>query len=334
METVILIGSIIGIVNSFILIIYALTTRKGSKTTNYIFAFLVFMLTIRISKSIVVTFSYDLHDFLITLGLAGFLAIGPSFYLLSESIIRNKFKLTIRHLVHLIPSILLIALWVFIDDLRSSWNYWHLFYRFILLHYMIYITITVFNVNLSDFNRKDLIKQLNIVGYFLMAIWFLYLLNDVSGFPYISGAVLYSIIVYFSLVIIINKGFIINNTSPKYKKTGLKNDERNRILDELKRLLFEEHIYRSNTISLGSLSKRINTSTHALSQVINENYNLTFFELISERRIDEAKHLLSENKSAKVSEIAFEVGYNSLSAFNTAFKKSTGLTPTKFRNEK
>ena len=228
MEIVLLIGSIIGIVNSFILIIYALTTKKGQKTTNYIFAFLILMLTIRISKSIVVSFSLELHDFLITIGLAGFLAIGPSYYLLAQSIVKEKFKVSIKHITHLIPAILLIALWFLIDDLRSSWDYWHLFYRLILLQYMIYMTVTVFNINLSDFNRKDLINQLNIVGYFLAAIWFLYLLNDVSGFPYISGAILYSIIIYFSLVIIINKGFIINGSNPKYKNTGLKEEEKSR----------------------------------------------------------------------------------------------------------
>jgi AraC-like DNA-binding protein len=333
LETIILIGSIIGIVNSFILIIYALTTKKGQKITNYIFAFLILMLTIRISKSIVVSFSYDLHDFLITIGLAGFLAIGPAYYLLFESIIREKFKITIKHLTHLAPALLLIALWFLIDDLRAEWDYWHLFYRLILLQYMIYMTITTFNVNLSGFNRKDLINQINILGYFLAAIWFLYLLNDVSGFPYISGAILYSIVIYFSLVIIINKGFIINNSNPKYKNTGLKEDEKNRILREFKNLIFEEKTYRSNTISLGLLSKKINTSTHALSQAINENFDKTFFELIAEARISEAKLLLKQNKNTKVSDIAFEIGYNSLSAFNTAFKKSTGLTPTKFRNE-
>jgi len=291
------------------------------------------MLTIRISKSIVISFSYDLHEFLITLGLASFLAISPAFYLLSESIIYGNFKLKLKHIVHLIPAFILLVLWFLISDLRSSWDYWHLFYRLILLQYMIYLTVTVFKINLSDFNRKDLIKQLNIVGYFLAAIWFLYLLNDVSGFPYISGAILYSIIIYFSLFIIINKGFIINDTNPKYKNTGLKSDERDRIMNELKKILLEDKIYKSNTISIKSLSKQLNTGIHALSQTINENYNKTFFELISEKRIDEAKQILKENKTVKVSDVAFDVGYNSLSAFNTAFKKQTGLTPTKYRNE-
>jgi YesN/AraC family two-component response regulator len=166
-----------------------------------------------------------------------------------------------------------------------------------------------------------------------MVIWFAYLLNEVSGFPYISGAILYSVLIYFSLIIIINKGYIINLSNPKYQKTGLKTDEGQRILEELKQLLSDQAVYKDNTISLAKLAKQINTTTHALSQVINENFKKTFFELIGHFRIEEAKKLLLLEKEAKVSEIAFEVGYNSLSAFNTAFKKSTGLTPTNFRNE-
>ena len=55
--------------------------------------------------------------------------------------------------------------------------------------------------------------------------------------------------------------------------------------------------------------------------------------LIGKYRVDEAKILLANDKTVKISDVAYEVGYNSLSAFNTAFKKATGLTPSKFRNE-
>jgi AraC-like DNA-binding protein len=95
-----------------------------------------------------------------------------------------------------------------------------------------------------------------------------------------------------------------------------------------------ERIYRDNTLALTKLAKRLKTNTHALSQVINENKQQSFFELIRFYRIEEAKLLLSNSPNLKISEIAFEVGYNSLSAFNTVFKKDTGMTPTKYRNEK
>ena len=90
------------------------------------------------------------------------------------------------------------------------------------------------------------------------------------------------------------------------------------------RQLLQNLVYKNNTISLAKLAKQINSSILALSQVINENFQLTFFELIGKYRIEEAQKLLKEEPETKISDIAFEVGYNSLSAFNAAFKKSTG----------
>nr|WP_319270905.1 helix-turn-helix domain-containing protein [uncultured Draconibacterium sp.] len=113
----------------------------------------------------------------------------------------------------------------------------------------------------------------------------------------------------------------------------MKSDENKRIFSELKLLLNQNSVYRDNTVSLSKLAKQINTSTHALSQVINENFQLTFFELIGQYRIEEAKSKLKTEPETKISDIAFEVGYNSLSAFNSAFKKMTGLTPSKYRDE-
>jgi len=333
METIILIGSIIGIVNSFILITYSLLSKKGDRKSNLIFAFFILMLTLRISKSILLTFNDGLHDFLLTIGLSGFMAIGPAFYYFNESVIDSKFEFKWKQLIHLLPAFVFTFMWVFLDAIRNDANSWHIFYRTILLQYIFYLTIAVYKTNFGNIDNINVRKQLNVISAFLMAIWFAYLLNEVSGFPYISGAILYSVLIYFSLIIIINKGYIINTTTLKYQKTGLKWDENKRIYNELKQLLEGQAVYQDNTISLSKLAKQIHTSSHALSQVINENFKQTFFELIGHYRIEEAKRLLLSEPQTKVSDIAFEVGYNSLSAFNSAFKKSTGLTPSKFRNE-
>ncbi len=333
METIILIGSIVGIVNSFILVTYSLISKKGNRTSNLIFAFFILMLTLRISKSILLTFSDGLHDFLLTIGLSGFMAIGPAFFFFTKSVINPKYRFEWKQLIHLLPAIIFTFMWVLLDSIRNDGNTWHIFYRSILLQYIIYTTIAIYRINFGVLDNQNVRKQLNIIALFLLAIWFAYLLNEVAGFPYISGAILYSVLIYFSLIIIINKGYIINTTNAKYQKTGLKPEENKRIFNDLKHTITREKAFSDNTISLAKLAKKLNTTTHALSQVINENFQLTFFELIGYYRIEEAKQLLKSNTEIKVSEIAFEVGYNSLSAFNTAFKKATGLTPTKFRNE-
>ncbi|KAA3637886.1 MAG: AraC family transcriptional regulator [Bacteroidetes bacterium] len=334
MQTALFIGSVIGILNSFILIIFALVSKKGNRLVNRLFALFVFVLTLRISKSILLTFSDGLHDLLLTLGLSGFLAIGPTFYLLSEAAMDPRFTWKWKQVIHFLPAIIFTFLWIFLDQIRNDRVIWHLFYRTIMLQYMIYVTLAIFRIKNRSGERTQLKNRLNLMAVFLLAIWLAYFLNEVAGFPYIAGAVLYSVLIYFSLIIILNKGYIINSSAPKYEKTGLDVDENKRLLSALDFLMEQEHIYRDNTLSLTKLAKRLKTNTHALSQVINENKQKTFFELIGFYRIEEAKILLQQQKQLKISDIAFDVGYNSLSAFNSAFKKNTGHTPSQYRNGK
>ncbi|GBD86798.1 hypothetical protein BMS3Abin03_00722 [bacterium BMS3Abin03] len=75
MHDILLILSALCFLNSFILIIYSLSTKRGKKITNILFAGLVFALTIRVWKSILLTFSENLHDFILNFGLSGFIAV-------------------------------------------------------------------------------------------------------------------------------------------------------------------------------------------------------------------------------------------------------------------
>lgn len=193
METIILIGSIIGIVNSFILVTYSLISKKGNRKSNLLFAFFILMLTLRISKSILLTFSDGLHDFLLTIGLSGFMAIGPAYYFFVESVLNSKYKFEWKQLIHLLPAIVFTFMWVLLDSIRTDEGTWHIFYRTILLQYIIYLTIAIYNTNFKEFDNAKVCRQLNVISIFLLGIWFAYLLNEVSGFPYISGAVLYSV---------------------------------------------------------------------------------------------------------------------------------------------
>jgi AraC-like DNA-binding protein len=57
---------------------------------------------------------------------------------------------------------------------------------------------------------------------------------------------------------------------------------------------------------------------------------MTFTEYLSLVRIAKAKKLLA-NPQARVSEIAFEAGFASLTHFNRMFKRITGQSPSEFR---
>ena len=95
----------------------------------------------------------------------------------------------------------------------------------------------------------------------------------------------------------------------------------------------EQKPYLKSSFSLPDLAQQLGVSVHALSQALNHGLGKSFFELVAGYRVEEAKRLLIEQPNIKVEEIAEQVGYNSKSSFNTAFKKFTGSTPSAFREK-
>ena len=329
----ILIGSFIGIVNSLLLIVYSLTTSKGNRVSNYLFAFLIFTLTLRVSKSIILTYSDGIHDFLLTIGLSGFLAIGPAFYLYTKSVVSKTFKLSRVEVFHLLPAIIFTFLWVKLHFIRTNADVWHIFYRTILLQYIIYITLAASSILSIRNAHPKVFRDLSVIAWFLLAIWLSYVLNEVAGIPYISGAILYSLLIYFSIIILINKGYLIDFSAPKYAKSGIDKDTSSALAIKLKSLLNDESVITDSQLSMKKLARLLNVSNHAASQVLNETTGSSFFEVIRSKRIELAGRLLTEQMDVPVSQIAYSVGYNSLSAFNTAFKKKMHVTPTQYRKQ-
>ena len=79
----------------------------------------------------------------------------------------------------------------------------------------------------------------------------------------------------------------------------------------------------------------MNIKTKDLSILINHNLNQHFFDFVNGYRIRKAMEILQNPKKSELTilEILYEVGFNSKSSFNTAFKKHTGITPTEFRKK-
>lgn len=114
-------------------------------------------------------------------------------------------------------------------------------------------------------------------------------------------------------------------------KSGTTNSE---VLAKLKTMMAEHKPFLSTDFSLPDLAQRLGTTVHLLSQTINEGLGKSFFEMVAEYRVDEAKKLLRDQPNIKIEEIAEQVGYNSKSSFNTVFKKLTGTTPSEYRTGK
>jgi len=119
----------------------------------------------------------------------------------------------------------------------------------------------------------------------------------------------------------------------KYQKSSLTEAGKLKILDNITLELESKQYFSDNLACLSDLAKKIGESPHHVSQVINEKLRLSFFELLASYRVEEAKKILSRDTKNKITveEISEMVGYNSKTAFNNAFKKLTGKTPSEFR---
>ncbi|MCK4763237.1 MAG: helix-turn-helix domain-containing protein [Candidatus Aminicenantes bacterium] len=123
------------------------------------------------------------------------------------------------------------------------------------------------------------------------------------------------------------------SSAPKYKTSTLDQKKAAEIAKKLIHLLEYEQAYLREDVSLKSLAEELAVSYHQLSQVINEQLQKNFFDLINSYRIEEAQRRLADPKEASRSilAIAFDVGFNTKAAFNRVFKKYAGMTPSQYR---
>jgi len=85
-----------------------------------------------------------------------------------------------------------------------------------------------------------------------------------------------------------------------------------------------------NAICLATVAKAVNTSTFYFCKLFKRATGLTFTDYLARVRIEKAKALLLD-PNRRVSEIAYEVGFQSLTHFNRTFKKIVGQSPSSYR---
>ena len=119
----------------------------------------------------------------------------------------------------------------------------------------------------------------------------------------------------------------------KYKTSALDSAMSAVLRDELEKHMNAERPYLESQLTLPQLAEELRISPNYLSQVINEQLQKNFFDFINEYRVAEAKSKLAPGNATKrsIADIAYESGFNSKSAFYTAFKKHVGTTPSEFR---
>ncbi len=118
----------------------------------------------------------------------------------------------------------------------------------------------------------------------------------------------------------------------RYKDSHIPKEQLESIRQKLPLLMEKKKPFYNPKLTLSELAQLSESTPHALSRVINEYYEKNFQDFVNDYRIAEFKILaLRKNKQHyTLLAIALEVGFNSKTAFNRAFKKATNLTPSEY----
>lgn len=327
----------IGAIQSLFMAVYIYFGKKRN-ISNVLVALFFLLITIRIVKSLLWVYLDFIPDWFINLGFAAHLASGPTLLLYLLHVIFPKPWNRLNYF-HFVPALLLILLL----NRVSEANFWYRGgYAFLLYHQLAY---TILSIGLlvyglikmrSDFSFKEKV-WLSILMIGAAGIQFAYFSNYILGItPYLAGPIIYAIFIYIIAFygIVNHRIFDKVKTTLKYSNININAEEFSYYKAQIENIMENEEPYLEPNFSLQDLSKKISLPSYLTSHIINKGYDTNFSDYINSYRIDVARSKLNSTsyKNIKIAEIAYECGFNSLSSFNTSFKKLTGITPSEYKN--
>ncbi|MBQ4879167.1 helix-turn-helix transcriptional regulator [Pseudoalteromonas luteoviolacea] len=123
-----------------------------------------------------------------------------------------------------------------------------------------------------------------------------------------------------------------SSSEEKYQRSALDTQKAQRIATKLQHAMHGDKLYLDAALSLPKLAAHIHAPSHYISQTLNETLDIRFFDFVNQHRVDAAKQSLIHSDKT-ILDVAMSVGFNSKSAFYTAFKKHTGMTPSAYRKK-
>jgi AraC-like DNA-binding protein len=255
-----------------------------------------------------------------------------------RSFLEETFQLRKQHLIHAVP--FLVFLGLNFSGVLSKSFYLAIGILFIYLHFLGYIIASFIwqkryrqlAPSIGSEVKRKWIRYLHIGIALIWVSYFTFLLDELV--PYIVGPITYSLVIYpLSFWAIANK--VLQPTEKKYQNSRLNNQESQQIITKLEAYVQAGKPFLNPDLKLTMVAAKLNTTPHALSQVVNENFQQNFRQYLNSHRVAAAQRMLTleENAHLTIASIAYDSGFNSLSAFNTAFKKVLQQTPSQYRKE-
>lgn len=327
-EKILFFFSALGVFNALLLGFYFLLAKQRRQLSDYLLGILLLTLVLRVAVSCFHFFGLYSREF-IKLGLIANLFLGPLVLFLMSALIKPHKVIISRILRHFgLWAFALLILWFSFDFPTWNWK----------IRYVLHFFLTLYLIGAAWIWRKEIV--LFISGKALVfdtrkaVMVYLSVLLICSGFAlslftnYILGPLNFSIVFYLISAYYLLNAQKVKKVSPTKK---IEQADFDKINQKLTRLMESEQLYKNPDMKLEVLARQLSISRHLLSQLLNEQLNKNFHQYINDYRIQEACQMLKENQPYSIEAIGQEVGFHSRSSFFAAFKKKTGMTPSKYR---
>jgi AraC-like DNA-binding protein len=352
-------ASVVAIVQAILMTVFFLRNPKGRNLSNSILAAMLIIFALQTACSLLINggmlFYHPRYRKPIFAVSQTVFLIAPLLTMYVRSLLDRRFRLRPKDALHAAPFLAASAYTLFLFFSLTRISYWGYPGRFflsasVLIQNLAYFAALFRTLNTCGLTWKSFLSYIDnsklawvrffIAGY--IVIWIVQLqlfvgwdvLKRPQWCPYGHSLYFAAVFLFFNAMVYMGlKKPTLFSQSRKYVDSTLKEPDKVLIRKRLAALMEEQKIYVRPDLTLPELAQTLSIAPCHLSQIINESYQQNFRDFINRYRVEESKRRL-QGKDSKcgVLETAFAVGFNSKSAFNSAFKKFAGVTPKEFKN--
>jgi len=356
--TLLQVAGAVAVAQSLLIAIALVSKKTGSRTSNLLLSalFLSFALLTAGFATLAAGFGrYPRWYEAATLATGASFLIGPLLLLYVKSLVVPRFRMSRTDWTHfaafVVFAIAAVTLLNVTDDLKALRRYLPLVISsVVIVHNAVYFVWTIRRLAAARggawlralASGEGELAWLKVIVPGFVVLWLSRLqfcvVGDITraqwcpykGSTYILGAFVISNVLLYLII----RSVQVLPAQIRYGKSDLDELEKRRRKEELLRLMDARKPYLNPSLTMSGLARELRISPRHLSQIINEMFGRNFCDFINGYRIEESKRLLSDpvRGERSILDIAYEVGFNSKSTFNSAFKKYTGMKPSEFRS--
>ena len=352
-------------IQAFLMAFLLLFYKKGDSKANLIWSIFLLLFSFNIFYNVL--FWSESHIYLMRrLNFVYFIPLslyGPLFYFYVKRMLTKKEMKNKEILLHLIPMFVVVLFFfryyimpleqrdlLISQDMLKS----YLPVDSNIIAYLLSLVLLMYGLFTYSYFREQTVSNKSLKNW-IKAICFCFLFFSVSWASYYILSYLnliikeYDIALTFAMILFvilttffgyihpeifngmtIKEAFLIS----KYEKSGLSKSLSHDYKEKLLNYIKSEKPFINNSLTLNDLSEAMKISKHHMSQIINEHFNMGFYDFINKQRIEEAVKILEDpSLQLNITETAYHCGFNNKVSFYKAFKKFTGTLPTDYLNK-